>query len=285
MRERIDGFRSASCGQVQSLCGNGYERKKVDKSIEVRGEMWEKRVGFSGNDTSGKIVFFSMNRNKSMMMTMKRYVAVLLMAALVCVSNVWAEELEVVDRIVAVVNDEIITYSMVNEAFAPYEKKLRENAYPLDKEIEMRFKIRSNLIQQLIDQEITNQEVKKAQITVSSNEIDTYVERIKQMNSFTDEDLRKMLETEGVTLEQYKKEIKNILLRNKLIQYEVKSRIVVTQKDIDDYYEKHKDEFKDKKKEEVSDMIADKVYQVQADEKFGKWVARLREQAQITINE
>lgn len=219
------------------------------------------------------------------MVTMKRYAAVLLMAALVCVSNVWAEELEMVDRIVAVVNDEIITYSMVNEAFAPYEKKLRENAYPLDKEIEMRFKIRSNLIQQLIDQEITNQEVKKAQITVSNNEIDSYVERIKQMNSFTDEDLRKMLETEGVTLEQYKKEIKNILLRNKLIQYEVKSRIVVTQKDIDDYYEKHQDEFKDKKKEEVTDMIADKVYQVQADEKFGKWVARLREQAQITINE
>ena len=220
-----------------------------------------------------------------MMVTMKRYAAVFLMAALVCVSNAGAEELEVVDRIVAVVNDEIITYSMVNEAFAPYEKKLRENAYPLDKEIEMRFKIRSNLIQQLIDQEITNQEVKKAQITVSSNEIDTYVERIKQMNSFTEEDLRKMLESEGVTLEQYKKEIKNILLRNKLIQYEVKSRIVVTQKDIDDYYEKNKDEFKDKKKEEVSEMIADKVYQVQADEKFGKWVARLREQAQITINE
>lgn len=233
----------------------------------------------------GKSRLSGMNKNETMMVTMKRYAAVLLMAALTCVFSARAEELEVVDRIVAVVNDEIITYSMVNEAFGPYEKKLMEKGYPLDKEIEMRFKIRSNLIQQLIDQEITNQEVKKNQITISSNEIDTYVERIKQMNSFTDEDLRKMLETEGVTLEQYKKEIRNILLRNKLIQYEVKSRIVVTQKDIDDYYEKNKDEFKDKKKEEVSEMIADKVYQVQADEKFGKWVARLREQAQITINE
>ncbi len=61
-----------------------------------------------------------------MMVTMKRYAAVLLMAALVCVSNAGAEELEVVDRIVAVVNDEIITYSVVSEAFAPYEKKLRK---------------------------------------------------------------------------------------------------------------------------------------------------------------
>ncbi len=196
-----------------------------------------------------------------------------------------AEDLEMVDRIVAIVNDEIITYAMVNEAFVPYEKKIREKAYPLDKEVEIRFKIRSNLIQQLIDQEITNQAVKKAQISISDGEVDTYIERIKQMNSFTEEDLRKMLENDGVTLEQYKKEIRNLLLRNKLIQYEVKSRIVVTQKDIDEYYEKHKDEYKEKKKEELTEVISDKVYQTQADEKFNKWVADLREQAQIKIIE
>lgn len=219
----------------------------------------------------------------------KKYTAVVLIAGLMAVTGVFtsmAEDLEVVDRIVAIVNDEIITYSMVNEAFVPYEKKIREKGYPLDKEVELRFKIRSNLIQQLIDQEITNQAVKKAQITISDGEIDNYIERIKQVNSFTDENLRKMLENEGVELEQYKKEIRNILLRNKLIQYEVKSRIVVTQKEIDDYYELHKkDEFADKKKEEVAESIGDKIYQLQSDEKFGKWVADLREQAQIKINE
>jgi len=155
----------------------------------------------------------------------------------------------------------------------------------LDKEIELRFKIRSNLIQQLIDQEITNQAVKKAQISISDGEVDNYIERIKQTNSFTDEDLRKMLEKEGVQLEQYKKEIKNILLRNKLIQYEIKSRIVVTQKEIDDYYEKNKDKFPEKKKEEVADLIGDKIYELQSKEKFDKWVATLREQAQIKIIE
>ncbi len=261
----------------------------MDYSIEVRLEMWEKRVGFSERYSGGEVlIIMTGKREKRMNVIMKRGAAVLLMAGLLAATGAFrasAQELEVVDRIVAVVNDEIITYSMVSEAFAPYEKKLREKGYPLDKEIEIRFKIRSNLIQQLIDQEITNQEVKKAQISVSDGEIDTYVERIKQMNSFTDEDLRTMLESEGVSLEQYKKEIRNILLRNKLIQYEVKSRIVVTQKDIDDYYEKHKDEFKDKKKEEVTGLISDKIFQIQADEKFGKWVADLREQAQIKINE
>lgn len=210
------------------------------------------------------------------------------MAGLMVATGVFksmAEDLEVVDRIVAIVNDEIITYSMVAEAFIPYEKTIREKGYPLDKEIELRFKIRSNLIQQLIDQEITNQAVKKAQISVSDGEVDNYIERIKQMNSFTDEDLRKMLDKEGVELAQYKKEIKNILLRNKLIQYEVQSRIVVTQKEIDDYYEKNKESFADKKKEEVTELITDKIYEIQSKEKFDKWVANLREQAQIKIIE
>jgi peptidyl-prolyl cis-trans isomerase SurA len=226
-------------------------------------------------------------KNKKME-KIKRYTAVMLMAGLMVLTGGFtsmAEDLEVVDRIVAIVNDEIITYTMVNEAFVPYEKTIRAKGYPLDKEIELRFKIRSNLIQQLIDQEITNQAVKKAQISISDGEVDNYIERIKQTNSFTDEDLREMLEKEGVELEQYKKEIKNILLRNKLIQYEIKSRIVVTQKEIDDYYEKNKDKFADKKKEEVSELIGDKIYELQSKEKFDKWVANLREQSQIKINE
>lgn len=222
------------------------------------------------------------------MKTIRTYTAAFLAAWMMTVfftPAVPAEDLELVDRIVAIVNDEIITYTMVNEAFVPYEKKIREKAYPLDKEVEIRFKIRSNLIQQLIDQEITNQAVKKAQITISDSEVDSYIERIKQMNSFTEEDLRKMLENDGVILEQYKKEIRNLLLRNKLIQYEVKSRIVVTQKDIDEYYEKHKGEYPDKKKEELTEVLTEKIYQVQADEKFSKWVEDLRAQAQIKIIE
>lgn len=219
---------------------------------------------------------------------MKNGLAVVLAALMFVTAGIvpaTAEDLEMVDRIVATVNDEIITYSMLNEAFTPYEKNLREKGLPLDKELELRYKIRNRLIQQLIDQEITNQAVKKAQISISEEEVSGYIERIKQMSSFTDENLREMLAKEGVSLEQYRKEIRNVLLRNKLIQYEVKSKIVVTQKEIDDYYEKNKDDYKGKTEKEVSEAIADKVYQIQADEKFAKWVADLRDQAQITINE
>lgn len=200
-----------------------------------------------------------------------------------CPSLSYSVDMEVVDRIVAIVNDELITYSMLNEAFQPYEKKIRQQNYPIEKEVEIRFKVKSNLIKQLIDQTITDQEMKKAQIDVSDAEIDAYIERIKQVNSFTQDDLRQKLEEEGVNFEQYRKEIRNLLLRNKLIQYEIKSRIVITKEEIQAYYDDHKNEYEGKSLEEATPAITDALYQEQADEKFTKWITDLREQAQIKI--
>jgi peptidyl-prolyl cis-trans isomerase SurA len=201
----------------------------------------------------------------------------------VCPTLSYSVDREVVDRIVVIVNDELITYSMLTEAFKPFEKKIRERNYPLEQEIEIRFKLRNNLIQQLIDQQLTDQEMRRSQIEVSDEEISGYIERIKEMNGFTEEDLRKMLEMEGVSISQYRKEIRNLLLRNKLIQYEIKSKIVITREEIQDYYNANKAEFGDKSLDEVSPLIMDKLFQNQADEKFSRWISSLREQSQIKI--
>lgn len=215
-----------------------------------------------------------------------RFSLILILAFLfftACPSLAYSVDREIVDRIVAIVNDELITYSQLTEAFKPFEKKIRERNYSLEQEMEIRFRIRSNLIQQMIDQKLTDQEMTKAKITVSEAEVSGYIERIKQVNSFTDEDLRQQLGKEGVSFEQYTKEIRNLLLRNKLIQYQIKSRIVITPEEIEAYYDDHKDEFGEKTLEDVSLLIQDKLYQVQADERFAKWISDLREDAQIKI--
>ncbi|GAB6096351.1 hypothetical protein JCM14469_26040 [Desulfatiferula olefinivorans] len=201
----------------------------------------------------------------------------------VCPTLSYSVDREVVDRIVAIVNDELITYTMLTEAFKPFEKKIRERNYSLEQEIEIRYKLRNNLIQQLIDQQLTEQEMRRSKIEVSEEEISLYIERIKERNGFTEEDLRKMLETEGVSIAQYRKEIRNLLLRNKLIQYEINSKIVITREDIEDYYNANKDEFGDKPLDEVSSLIMDTLFQKQADEKFSRWISALREQSQIKI--
>jgi peptidyl-prolyl cis-trans isomerase SurA len=61
-----------------------------------------------------------------------------------------AQEAKLVDRIVAVVNSDIITLYDLNRAFKPYETNIKALGYPPDKERETLYQVRSDLLSQLI---------------------------------------------------------------------------------------------------------------------------------------
>ena len=92
----------------------------------------------------------------------------------ICVA---AAETVIADRIVAVVNDDLITLYDLNKAFQPYEANIRALGYNLEEEREALFKVRSDLLNRLIDQTLTDQAVKKNKIEVTEKEIDATIER------------------------------------------------------------------------------------------------------------
>ena len=79
---------------------------------------------------------------------------------------------EVVDRIIAIVNDEIITLYEFNAAFEPYQKNIENNYKGNDKEAVIK-QSRAGLLQRLIDNILIEQEAKKsgAGIIVKDEEI------------------------------------------------------------------------------------------------------------------
>jgi peptidyl-prolyl cis-trans isomerase SurA len=156
---------------------------------------------------------------------------------------VGAQQPEVVDRIVAVVNSDIITLYDLNRAFRPYEANIKALQYPPDKERQTLFQVRSDILNQLIDSELADQQVKRDQITVSEQEINTTIERMKESRSFTDEQLREGLAAQGITMEEYRKEIESQILRTKLVNRKIKSKIVITQNDIKAYYDSHLEKY------------------------------------------
>jgi peptidyl-prolyl cis-trans isomerase SurA len=149
----------------------------------------------------------------------------------------------VVDRIVAVVNDDLITLFDLNQKFRPYEENIKALGYAPERERETLFKLRTDLLNQLIERTLSDQVVKKNNIDVSEQEIDTALERLKDARSLTDDDLRAGLAQQGVTIEEYRKNIKQQLLRNKLVNREIKSKIVITENDINAYYDAHREKF------------------------------------------
>jgi peptidyl-prolyl cis-trans isomerase SurA len=154
----------------------------------------------------------------------------------------WAAA-EVVDRIVAVVNDDIILMSELDEALKPYAEKIKTQGYAPEKQREMLYQVREDLINQLVEKALTDQEIKRNQLEANPREVDAMIERIKEVNYYTDEDLRAALQVKGLTLETYRDKLKEQVLRNKLVNLEIKSKIVITKQDVKAYYEAHRETF------------------------------------------
>lgn len=148
---------------------------------------------------------------------------------------------EVCNRVVAVVNDEVITLYELN-------KKIKEvtGLAPLDlrQESEDAFlDARRKILNLLIDEKISDNKSKELGIVVTQTEVDRAVERIKEGNQWTHEDLLYRLEMQGIDYEEYLKIIKNNIERSKLINLEIKSKIIVREEMIQQYYEEHLDQF------------------------------------------
>ena len=166
-----------------------------------------------------------------------------------------ARSAEIVDRIVAVVNDDVITLIELKGSIKPYTEKIRSLGYPPEKEQELLFKVRKDMLDRLINQKIEDQEIKRSKVEISEEQIDQTIERIKETNYLTDEQIRAALAKDGLTMEEYRKQIKSEILRTRLVNLKVKSKIVITTEDVKAYYEKHIEEYGGKQKYHLRNII------------------------------
>lgn len=162
---------------------------------------------------------------------------------------------EIVDRVVAVVNDEIISLYELNQAVEPYIQKVKSSQYPPDVEREILFEVRNQVLNELISQKLADQELKKQDISVSEKEVDNTIERLKESRRITDEELRRALADEGISYQDYRSQTKQQLLRARLVNREVRSKIVITEKDVRDYYDKNISEYAGEKKYHLRNMF------------------------------
>jgi peptidyl-prolyl cis-trans isomerase SurA len=158
-------------------------------------------------------------------------------------TGVSVQAAQVADRIVAVVNDDVILLSELDAAVAPFVERLAQMGHSTDKEQQMRYKIREDVLEQLIDRKLTDQEVKRLGLTVEPAEIDIAIERVKEDNFLTDETLREAMRQQGYSLEQYRANVRDQILRTKLVNREIRSRTVITSADVKAYYESHPEAF------------------------------------------
>lgn len=152
-------------------------------------------------------------------------------------------EPEFVDRIVAVVNNDIITLFELRQTIKPLAERLKSMGHPARQEKIMLEKIRKDILNQLIETKLSEQESKKAGISVRKEEIDNYIKRMQTTNNLTDEQFSKALATDGMSIEEYRRHLESQILRAKLVNLKVKSKIVVTNDEVKKYYNQHSEEY------------------------------------------
>lgn len=148
---------------------------------------------------------------------------------------------EVVDRIVAIINDSIITLSELNAATALAVDNLpgAEKVEGVNKIVELK----NRILDGLIEQKLVKQASDSAGIDVSEREVDNAIDEVKKQNRMSQEQLMLALAGSGLTYKEYREQMKEQIRQVKFINNEFRSRISIQNEEIEDYYRQHIDEY------------------------------------------
>ncbi len=136
----------------------------------------------------------------------------------------------IIERVVAVVNDQVITLTELQERAILIRQATHNPNIPL-----------KEILKQIIIETIEVQRAKKLGLDVPDEVVEDYIKNFKKDNNLTDEDFQRLLKEWGISLDAYKREIKRRILISKLVNLEVKSHIAVPEEEVREYYEKNKD--------------------------------------------
>lgn len=150
---------------------------------------------------------------------------------------------EITNRIVAIVNSDIVTLHELNTSIKRITGLSAKELRARDEEDF--YEVRRAVLDNLINDELTRQQVMKLGIKVATEDVDEAIERVKRENNLTQEELIYSLKQEGITLEEYRERIKGEIERFQLVNYEVKSKIVITDEDVRNYYQEHTGEYRE----------------------------------------
>ena len=168
-------------------------------------------------------------------MKIRNILLLLLSLLIVQASSVQAN---IIDSCVAVVNDDVITLSEVNEAGKPIFQRIAEQVPP-EQLAEALKQARQTVIDKLIEKRLLVQQAEQMHISVSDEDVDRALAQMLERNATSREQFKSELARMGVDEDQYRENLRDQILGSKLINYEVRSKVIVPEEQIIDYYDQH----------------------------------------------
>jgi len=137
---------------------------------------------------------------------------------------------QVIDSIAAVVNDELITTHELDREYQLLQKEQQQ--LPASEKMGLR----TAALNRLIDKKLIDQKVRELDVKVLDDEVKAAIEDVKKQNRMNQEQLVQALAAQGLSFEEYRRQLREQLERLRLMSQEVRSKIQVGEQEIQDYY-------------------------------------------------
>jgi len=156
---------------------------------------------------------------------------------------------DVVEEIVARVNNSIITRADLQRSKEAQQEEAAKIPDPADRPKEQ------DLLRDLIDQQLLLQKANELGLSADTDLVKRLDQIRQQMHADSMEEMEKAAQAQGVSWEDFKQNLKNGILQQKVIQQEVGGHITITKQDIQKFYDEHKAEMERPEQVRLSEIL------------------------------
>ena len=163
---------------------------------------------------------------------------------------------EVVDKVLVIVNDEVVTQREFDRTFKPIEMRIQQTLEGEEMQQQLEA-ARKGILEQLVNTKLAISLAKEEKIEIDEEGLKKRIERIKSFYG-TEEEFLQALSLKGTNLTEFERELREQMLAQKFIEKEVASNIVIPPGDIKDLYEKNKEKLVAPKRVKVRGIMTRK---------------------------
>ena len=221
------------------------------------------------------------------------FIPVLLIVIAIC-CIVTPSSARIFDRIIAYVNDDVITKRRLDLLVNQRAFELQQiEGYSEREALNTAEKERSELLDRLIRQKLLLEAALTLKIQITDIEIEEQIQKFKtQYKIPSDEEFKKILNRDGLTFEAFREQLQRNLMTEKLVIGRILSRLQVRDSDVQNFYEENRDQLptkadrislrhiyiaykpSDKAKEAAADVVNQAIEEIKADKSQFESVAQ-----------
>jgi len=160
----------------------------------------------------------------------------LVTVALLCAVSA-AAQTEVVDQVVAVVNQKLILQSDVEEIVALVGEQDLGSLEGDERAAALR-ELHENIVEGLIGQELMEQAMDRGGVEIGDREVESAVSDVARQNKMSVEELMVQLDRQGMKPGEYRREMRKQIRQYRFMELEIRSRVNITEEDVRAHYQR-----------------------------------------------